>query len=127
MSTLNLPAGHRRLIPYFLVPDADAFIHFLKAVFGAEDKEMHRDDEGRVMHAEVTIGDGLLMLGQGTDQWKASPSMNYLYVADTDATHKAALAAGCTELYAPRDERYGVRASGLRDKWGNTWWLAQPL
>jgi len=48
-------------------------------------------------------------------------------VADTDATHKAALSAGCTELYAPRDENYGVRGSGITDRWGNTWWLAQPL
>jgi PhnB protein len=127
MNTPQIPAGHHRVTPYFLVSDAEAFIAFLKLVFKAVDREMHRDDLGRVMHAELTIGDSVLMLGQASNEWKASTSMNYLYVADTDATHAACIAAGCTELYAPRDERYSMRSSGVRDPWGNTWWLAQPL
>lgn len=127
MKALKLPEGHGTMVPYFLVPDADAFIDFLKAAFQAKDKEMHRDDDGHVRHAELTIGAAPLMLGQSNEQWKAQGSMNYLYVADTDATHRTCLAAGCTELYAPTDHDYGVRGSGVRDPWGNTWWLAQPL
>ena len=127
MKTPKIPTGHQHLTPYFLVKDADAFIAFLKNVFGAKDREMHRDDAGKVRHAELSIGDAVLMIGQGTMQWKAQGSMNYLYVADTDATHRACLAAGCTELYPPSDHDYGVRGSGLKDAWGNTWWLAQPI
>jgi PhnB protein len=127
MKTLNLPAGHRTVVPYFLVPDADAFIQFLKTAFHARDKEMHHDEDGDVRHAELTIGDAPLMLGQSTEKWKAQGSMNYLYVADTDTTHSACLKAGCTELYGPTDHEYGVRGSGVKDSWGNTWWLAQPL
>lgn len=127
MNAPKIPAGHHRLTPYFLVADAEAFIAFLKQAFNATDREMHRDDAGRVMHAELTIGDSVLMLGQATGEWKAASSMNYLYVADTDATHRTCLAVGCNELYAPRDEQYGMRSSGLKDRWGNTWWLAQPV
>lgn len=126
MKTPKLPSGHQRVTPYFLVNDADAFIAFLKNVFGAADREMHRDETGRVRHAEMTIGDAVLMLGQGSEQWNAQGSMNYLYVVDTDAVHAACMAAGCTELYPPSDHDYGVRGSGIKDPWGNTWWLAQP-
>ncbi|MBP8823197.1 MAG: VOC family protein [Flavobacteriales bacterium] len=126
MKTPTIPSGHHHVTPYFLVNDADAFIAFLKNVFSAKDRELHRDDSGLVRHAELTIGDAAVMLGQSTDQWKAGASMNYVYVADADATHRKALAAGSKELYAPRDEQYGVRGSGIEDPWGNTWWLAQP-
>lgn len=125
MNDPKIPAGHQRLMPYYLVSDAEAFITFLKKSLGAKDREMHRGDDGRVMHAELTIGDSVLMLGQATDQWAARPTSAYLYVSDTDATHRAALKNGCTEIYDPRDEAYGVRSSGLTDTWGNTWWLAQ--
>ena len=126
MEHVTLPTGHHQLVPYFLVNDADAFITFLKDVLGAHDREMHRDDSGHVRHAELTIGDAVLMIGQSSAQWKAQGSMNYLYVADIDATHRACMAAGCTELYAPSDHEYGMRGSGILDSWGNTWWLAQP-
>lgn len=127
MSEPKIPQGHQRLMPYFLVPDAEAFIAFLKKTFDARDREMHRDDEGRVMHAELTIGTNVLMLGQSNAEWKAGSSMNYLYVSDADATHARCLVQGCSELYAPRNEAYGMRSSGVKDAWGNTWWLAQPI
>lgn len=127
MRTPKIPTGHQRVMPYFLVPDAAAFIAFLEGVFGAQEREVHRGPEGRLMHGEYTIGDSVLMFGESNAEWKAATSMNYLYVADTDAVHQACLAAGCKELYAPRDEQYGMRSSGVLDPWGNTWWLAQPL
>lgn len=127
MKDLTIPTGHRRVNPYFLVQDPDAFMAFLRNALGATERDVHRDKDGIVRHAELAIGDSAVMLGQATEQWKAASSMNYLYVADTDATHRACMAAGCTELYAPKDEVYGVRGSGVRDPWGNTWWLAQPL
>lgn len=126
MKKPNLPTGHHQVMPYFLVNDIDAFIDFLKHVLGAHDREMHRDDSGHLHHAELTIGDAVLMIGQSRGPWKAQGSVNYVYVADIDTTHRACLAAGCTERYAPTDHEYGVRGSGIQDKWGNTWWLAQP-
>ena len=126
MKKLNIPAGHQQMLPYFLVNDADAFITFLKDVLGAQDREMHRDETGHVRHAELSLGEAVLMIGQSRDEWKAQGSMNYLYVADIDSTHRACLAAGCTELYPPSEQDYGVRGSGILDKWDNTWWLAQP-
>lgn len=127
MNEIKIPNGHQRMMPYFLVKDAEAFIAFLKNAFGATDREMKRDDKGGVMHAELTIGDSVLMLGQASGQWKAGSGMNYIYVPEINDTHRICLSTGCTELYAPRDEAYGIRSSGVLDAWGNTWWLAQPI
>jgi PhnB protein len=127
---MNIPRmtpGHQQVMPYFLVNDADAFMAFLRTALGATDREAHRDADGRVMHAELMIGTSVLMVGQSSAQWDARPTACYVYVYDTDTTHAKALASGCTEIYAPRDETYGVRASGLLDQWGNTWWLAKLL
>lgn len=123
----KIPAGHQRVMPYFIVSDGDAFIHFLRQAFGAQEREVHRTPEGRVMHAEYTVGESVLMLGESNAEWPASTTMNYLYVTDVDATYRTCMNAGCKELYAPRDERYGVRAAGVKDPCGNTWWLAQLL
>jgi PhnB protein len=125
MNTPKMTKGHQQVMAYFLVNDADAFMTFLKSALGAKDREVHRDNEGGVMHAELTLGESVLMLGQSTDQWAARPSMCYVYVNDIDTTHSQCLSQGSTELYAPREEPYGVRGSGVRDAWGNTWWFAQ--
>lgn len=127
MNHIKMSPGHHRVMPYFLVNDADAFITFLQDVLGATERECHRDEKGGVMHAEYDLGGSVLMVGQSTEQWAERPTACYLYVADTDATHAACLKAGCTEIYAPRDEHYGVRGSGILDRWGNTWWLARML
>ena len=127
MDKAKIPSGHQQVMPYFLVPDAAAFIEFLRDVLGASEREVHRGPDGRLMHGEYTIGGSVLMFGESSPEWPASSSMNYLYVADTDRTHADCLRAGCTELYAPRDESYGMRSSGVKDRWGNTWWLAEPL
>jgi PhnB protein len=127
MNAPRMTPGHQQVMPYFLVNEADAFMAFLRTAFGATDREAHRDADGCVMHAELTIGSSVLMLGQSSAQWEARTTTCYVYVNGTDATHAKALAAGCTEIYPPRDEAYGVRGSGLLDRWGNTWWLANVL
>ena len=73
MKTPKLPGGHHHVVPYFLVHDPDAFITFLKDVFGAKDREMHRDETGMVRHAELSIGDAVLMAPACTsyDQFRA--------------------------------------------------------
>lgn len=117
--------GHQCVMPYFLVDDAGAFMTFLTNALSAEDRLCMRDEEGGVMHAEMTIGESVLMLGQASKQWTPRSSACYVYVHDTDATHKGCIAQGCKEVMAPREEAYGVRSSGVMDPWGNTWWLAQ--
>ena len=77
------------------------------------------------MHAELKVGDSILMLGEPSSQWKPMPAAFYLYVTDCDATYRRALSAGSEVSVAePADQFYGDRHCGVRDAAGNLWWIA---
>ena len=118
---------YRTVTPYLLATDADAEITFLTAAFGATLRECTRTPEGRVMHAELTIGDSLVMIGQCGPQWPARPCALYLWVDDVDATWRRALDAGGTSESEPEDKPYGHRNAGVNDPDGNTWWIGAPV
>lgn len=122
MSKANIPEGYQAVIPYFLVSDGDQFFTFLKTVFEATEKAMHRDGNGRLMHGEASIDGSIVMFGESNETWKPEVSSVFIYVKDTDATYKRAMDAGSTSRQAPESKDYG-RAAGIRDPFGNTWWI----
>ena len=119
-----IPDGYHTVTPYLLVRDAAGLIDFLKEAFDAEEHERMERPEGRVMHAEVRIGDSLVMMGEVGPDDATIPAMLHLYVEDADEAYRCALAAGATSVRAPIDEFYGDRAGGVRDAFGNQWWVA---
>jgi PhnB protein len=76
------------------------------------------------MHAEVRIGDSVVMMGEPADESSLMPGMIHLYVDDVDTTYQRALQAGATSLREPEDQFYGDRSAGVRDAFGNVWWIA---
>ena len=118
---------YRTLTPYLVVADADAEMHFLTTAFGATEVSCQRNGDGTVMHAELQVGDSLVMLGQAGGEWKALSAALYLWVPDVDATYARALDAGATSQSAPDDKPYGHRNAGVVDKNGITWWIAAPV
>ncbi len=120
-------ATYRTLTPYLVVPDADAEMHFLTTAFGATEVSCQRNGDGTVMHAELKIGDSLVMLGQSSSQWKALSAALYLWVPDVDAVYARALESGATSQSAPEDKPYGHRNAGVVDSNGITWWIASPV
>ena len=118
------PEGHQTVIPYLVVPDAERTVDFLVAVFGATVKERMEDAAGKVQHAEVRIGDSMVMLGGSRGEWAPTPCSLYVYVPDTDEAYRRALKAGGTSVMEPANQFYGDRNAGVRDSAGNTWWLA---
>lgn len=118
---------YRTLTPYLVVTDADAEIRFLTAAFGATEKSVDRRPDGQVMHAEIVVGDSLLMLGQANDIWKTLSGALYVWVADVDASYAAALEAGATSQMPPEDKPYGHRNAGVVDANGITWWIGAPV
>ena len=82
---------YRTVTPYLLVSDADAELAFLKAAFGAVEVNCQRNPDNTVTHAEITIGDSLVMLGQAGGPWKPRTAALYLWVEDVDATYARAL------------------------------------
>ncbi|MGD9905784.1 MAG: VOC family protein [Vicinamibacterales bacterium] len=119
--------SYRTLTPYLVVADADAELRFLTAAFGATETMVSRRDDGAVMHAELQIGDSLVMLGQASDEWKPVGGALYLWIPDVDATYARALAAGATAQMPPGDKPYGHRNAGVVDANGVTWWIGAPV
>lgn len=118
------PPGYSSVSPYLTVPDVPAFINFLVTVFDGEVKERITRPDGSAGHAEVRIGDSLIMLGGATATCVIHPATLYVYVADVDATYQKALAAGAASDVPPADMFYGDRAGAIRDPAGNQWWIA---
>src|SRR5579872_4021171 len=114
MAINPVPAGHHTVTPYLIVKDARQFIEFLQKAFGAETTEaLKQDSDGIIRHAELRIGDSMVMIGQARDQWKPMPAGFYLYVPDCDETYKRALAAGATSLSEPANQRSEEHTSEL--------------
>jgi PhnB protein len=99
-------------------------IEFVQQVFGAV--ELERVELGaRSFHVEAAIGDSVIVLELGDPPPEsAAPASVYLYVPDLDAAYGRALEAGATEISPPQDKPYDERAAGVKDTFGNTWWIA---
>ena len=119
-----IPQGYHSVTPYLAVQGVPKLMTFLKQAFGAEERERMMAPDGRVSHAEVKIGDSIVMMGEPTGDSKSMPGMIYLYLEDTDAAYKRALDAGATSLRAPSDMFYGDRNAAVTDPVGNQWWIA---
>ena len=118
---------YRTVTPYLVVPDADAEMHFLTTAFGATEVSCQRNGDGTVMHAELQVGDSLVMLGQACGEWKALSAALYVWVPDVDAAYARALDAGATSQSAPENKPYGHRNADVIDRNGITWWIASPV
>ena len=118
---------YRTVTPYLVVPDADAELGFLKAAFGVTESNCQRNSDNTIMHAEIKIGDSLVMLGQAGGPWKPRTAALYLWVEDVDATYARALQAGATSESEPEDKPYGHRNAGVIDQNGVTWWIGAPV
>ncbi|HUY26986.1 MAG TPA: VOC family protein [Candidatus Binataceae bacterium] len=117
-----IPQGFHTVTPYLNVADARKFIEFVKRAFDAAETEFV-DMGGGHVHAEVRVGDSMIMVGQGA----AAPAFIYLYVEHVDAVHARAVAAGGRAIEAPNDKPYGDRSSTVIDPSGITWWLATRI
>jgi uncharacterized glyoxalase superfamily protein PhnB len=126
MTVKPIPDGYRSVTPYLAVDGAEELLGFVKRAFGAEETVKMPTSDGRIGHAEVRIGDSMVMLGDAStsDQGTAMPAMIHLYVDDIDKTYRQALEAGGTSVREPADQFYGDRTGGVRDPVGNLWWIA---
>ncbi len=124
MSVQRIPKGYHSVTPLLAVKGAARLIDFLKAAFGAEELYRFPAADGSVIHAELKIGDSVLMLGEAMKDCAPMPSSLYLYVPDADATYKAAMDAGAESLESPADQFWGDHVASVRDFAGNKWWIA---
>ena len=128
MSTVKpIPDGYHTVTPYLIVEGAERLIEFLKQAFGAEEIYCSRKPDGTIGHTQLRIGDSMVELADGNDQWKPLRAALHLYVPDTDATYRRAIEAGATSVFEPADMFYGERSGGVQDPSGNQWYIATHM
>jgi PhnB protein len=122
-----VPQGYHSVTPYLIVEGAPTLIQFLKQTFNAQGGESIRGPDGRVAHAELKVGDSVIMMADATPKYGAIATQLYVYLENVDMTFKRALEAGATLVQEPADQFYGDRTAGFKDPTGNFWWIAQRV
>jgi PhnB protein len=129
------PDGYRSLTPYLIVDGAAKAIEFYKSVFGARERMRLDGPGGKVGHAELEIGDSLIMLADehphmgavGPRTVGGTPVSLHLYVADVDAVAGRATDAGGKVVHPVEDKFYGDRGGTIEDPWGHRWHIATHI
>jgi PhnB protein len=127
-----IPDGYHSITPYLFIKGAGRAIEFYKNVFGAKERLRLEMPGGGVAHAELEIGNSVVMMGDECPAMEAkspqtiggSPVMVYLYVEDVDAVFKRAVAEGAKVLQPVEDKFYGDRSGSITDPFGHLWGLA---
>ena len=127
-----IPDGYPRVTPYLHVDGAAAAIAFYGEVFGASERMRLEGPNGRIGHAELTLGDSVIMLADehaemgvlGPRSIGGTPVTISVYVEDVDATVERALGAGATILRAVENQFYGDRSGQFEDPFGHRWSVA---
>ncbi|GAB1262752.1 VOC family protein [Aurantivibrio plasticivorans] len=124
---MYIPPGFNTVTTYFIVKGADQFINFLTNGLGGVETLRHAEEDGRIAHAQVQIGDSTVMLCEATEDYPAIEMSLYLFVNDADESMKRSIAAGAQQVMPVSDQPYGDRQGGIKDTHGNFWWLSQRL
>jgi len=113
--------------PYLHPLRAEPVINFLKRAFGAEELGRYASPDGVIHHVTIKIGDSHMEMGEAHGKYQPMPAMFYLYVPDCDAVYRRALAAGATSISEPKDQSYGDRSAGVKDVFGNQWYISTHI
>lgn len=131
-----VPAGYHTVTSTLIVDNAAQAIDFYKRAFGAQEISRYPGPDGRIMHAEIKIGDSIVMLSDEMPQMGvrgpkafqgAPPARLWLYLDNVDATWKRALDAGAKEQMPLDDQFWGDRMGQITDPFGHVWSLAQHI
>jgi uncharacterized glyoxalase superfamily protein PhnB len=109
--------------PWVISSDTARLIDFVQAAFGAHELARVPGPDGRIGHAEVRIGDAVVMMFDRADGWPETPGFLRLYVEDADLVYERALAAGATSVTPVTSLFFGDRVGRVRDPLGNIWWI----
>lgn len=118
------PQGYSDVSPYLVVNDAADVIDFMKAVLDGQELYRHPGENGCILHAEVRVGDTVVMLSDPNAGWEPRPAHVHVYVPDVDATYAKALAAGGRPLQAPGRKGDSDKRGGVLDAGGTSWWIS---
>jgi PhnB protein len=135
MAVKPIPDGYHSVTPYLIVADGAAAVAFYQQAFAAKVRMRLPRPDGKIAHAELRIGDSLVMLADEAPQMGAqappafggSPVSLHLYVEDVDEVVARAIAAGATEIRPVADQFYGDRLGTLDDPFGHRWHVSTHI
>jgi PhnB protein len=130
MTKIPRPEGHHTITPAFAVTQAADVIAFIQGAFGGTVVDRYDGPGGSVAHAEVRIGDSVVMLGEPMGDMQPMPAMLSYYVEDgpaVDAAYKRALDFGAISVAEPQDQFYGYRSATVADNGGNRWTICAVI
>ncbi len=122
-----VPEHLHTVTPRLVVPDGAAAIDFYARAFGAQElSERFTDPDGRVIHAEIQIGDSVVMITEESEarEGESVSAIMATYWTDVDAVWEQALSAGAEVMFPLDDQFYGERGGRLRDPFGQQWMLS---
>jgi len=132
MSVKPIPEGYHTLTPFLTVRNAERAIEFYKQAFGAQERGVAKGPDGKVMHAEVKIGDSVIMLSDEFPEFGSlspqsvggSPMGLHIYIENVDAAFDRAVKAGAQVEMPVSDQFWGDRYGKLKDPFGHKWSIA---
>jgi PhnB protein len=130
-----VPKGYHTVTPHLVVSRASDAIEFYKKAFGAKEVSRFSAPDGKVMHAELQVGDSRIMLGdempemgaRGPKSVGGTPVALFLYRDDIDSLWRQAISAGAKQVDPMVNQFWGDKAGSLEDPFGHRWWLAQHI
>ncbi|MEH6608806.1 MAG: VOC family protein [Halioglobus sp.] len=124
---MNIPEGFGTIFPYIFVKGASDFSAFLVEAFGAVEELRTIRPDGVIANIQMKIGSSMFMLSEASEQYPAMPSAYYVYVENADLAMNQAMISGATLEMEVVDMPYDDRQGGVRDPFGNIWWVSQRL
>lgn len=127
MAVKAIPDGYHSITPSLVVNDAGKLINFMTQAFGAQERMRMPMPDGKVAHAELTIGDSAVMVADASAEFPAQPGALHLYTENVDAVYDRALKAGARPQRELTNQFYGDRSATLIDPVGNQWTVSQHV
>jgi len=126
-SALMTSGNHSTVQPWLVTRDTARLLDFVSAAFGGDEIARVLTEDGAIGHAEIRVGDAILLAFDARPDWPDTPSLLRVFVEDAAATFDRAVASGARVVTALADSAWGDRGGRLRDPLGNIWWVVQHV
>ncbi|TDQ04867.1 VOC family protein [Labedaea rhizosphaerae] len=120
---MTAPEGYSTVQPWLVSRDTGGLLDFISAAFGGTELARIPTEDGGIGHAEIKVGDSILLAFDARPDWPDTPSMLRIYVEDADRAFEQAVAAGARVVTPLSNAAWGDRGGRVRDPFGNIWWL----
>ncbi|GIE93348.1 VOC family protein [Paractinoplanes rishiriensis] len=124
---MSTPEGYTTVAPWVVTDDTGALLDFITAAFEGVETGRVPTEDGLIGHAEIRVGDTVVLAFDRRPEWPAMPSLLRVFVADADAAFGRAVAAGATVVTGLDDNAFGQRGGRVRDPFGNIWWVVSHV